>query len=105
MIGGAKSRPPRPEDEVWLQLENGSECTQTAQVWVHGVHRIGTLVGRNPIVTSITHGLGEASIACADFEDARCQGRSSVSPGDLKAFDEWNKDFGSFQNAEANAAA
>ena len=41
----------------------------------------------------------------ADFEDALCQVRASVSPGDLKAFDEWNKQFGSFQNAEAKAAA
>ena len=41
----------------------------------------------------------------ADFDDALCQVRASVSPGDLKAFDEWNKQFGSFQNAEAKAAA
>ena len=44
-------------------------------------------------------------VTTADFEDALCQVRASVSPGDLKAFDEWNKQFGSFQNAEAKAAA
>ena len=43
-------------------------------------------------------------VTTADFEDALCQVRASGC-GDLKAFDEWNKQFGSFQNAEAKAAA
>tara|TARA_B110001452_G_C15184568_1_gene411427 strand:+ start:82 stop:1110 length:1029 start_codon:yes stop_codon:yes gene_type:complete len=33
-----------------------------------------------------------------DWENALCQVRASVSPSDLKFYDEWNAKFGSFQN-------
>ena len=33
-----------------------------------------------------------------DYDDALCQVRASVSQADLKAFDDWNKQYGSFAN-------
>ena len=39
------------------------------------------------------------------FEDALCQVRPSVGPGELEAFDAWNAQYGSFQNKEAKAQA
>jgi len=37
----------------------------------------------------------------ADFDDALCAIRPSVGPGELAAFEDWNKSFGSFQNPSA----
>ena len=41
----------------------------------------------------------------ADFDDALCQVRASVSPSDLKLFEDWNRQYGSFQNQEAKRQA
>ena len=40
-----------------------------------------------------------------DFDDALCQVRASVSPGDLKLFEDWNKQYGSFANQQAKRQA
>ena len=45
------------------------------------------------------------AITYADFESALAQVRPSVSASELKGFEEWNRQFGSFQNKEAKAAA
>ena len=44
-------------------------------------------------------------VTTADFEDALCQVRASVSPSDLKLFEDWNRQYGSFQNQEAKRQA
>jgi len=41
----------------------------------------------------------------ADFDDALCQVRASVSPGDLKLFEDWNRQYGSFANQQAKRQA
>ncbi len=45
------------------------------------------------------------AVRLSDFEDALCQVRPSVGPGELEAFDAWNAQYGSFQNKEAKAQA
>ena len=43
-------------------------------------------------------------LTLADFDDALCQVRASVSSRELDAFEEWNNTYGSFQNKAAKAA-
>ena len=45
------------------------------------------------------------SVTRDDFDAALCQVRPSVSPTELEAFEEWNKAFGSFANADAKRLA
>ena len=51
--------------------------------------------------SSLMAGLDASSVrpVCRkDYDDALCQVRASVSQADLKAFDDWNKQYGSFAN-------
>ena len=41
----------------------------------------------------------------ADFDAALCQVRPSVSPAELKGFEDWNRSFGSFANQESKRQA
>ena len=41
----------------------------------------------------------------ADFDAALCQVRPSVSPDELRGFEEWNRSFGSFANQESKRQA
>ena len=45
------------------------------------------------------------AVNVADFEAALCQVRPSVSPLELSAFEEWNRNFGSFANQESKRQA
>ena len=44
-------------------------------------------------------------IRLSDFEDALGAIRASVGPGELAAFEEWNRNFGSFQSQVAKRQA
>ena len=44
-------------------------------------------------------------IRLSDFEDALGAIRASVGPGELAAFEEWNRNFGSFQSQAAKRQA
>ena len=44
-------------------------------------------------------------VTCADFDDALCQVRASVGASELAAFEEWNRQFGSFKNAQSKRQA
>ena len=44
-------------------------------------------------------------ITVADFASALCQVRPSVSPAELRGFEEWNRSFGSFANQASKRQA